>query len=155
MFDVLISPLLLQGQSLAHIYDFHGHKIPCCRKTLYKYINQSVFSAKNINQQRRVHHKCKPHKKSMIKKIITTLEPLFPKNKVLISMTEQMPYCLWLISKARDNLNSYTPFKLSQMLLACFICRKECNFSVIFTDSNDIAYLFSRKYTTYLYQTYI
>ena len=60
--DELISPLLSQGQSLAHIYAFHGHEIPCSRKTLYNYIDQGVFTAKNIDLRRRVRYKCKPRK---------------------------------------------------------------------------------------------
>ena len=32
LLDDLISPLLAQGQSLAHIYAFHGHEIPCSQK---------------------------------------------------------------------------------------------------------------------------
>jgi len=43
MLDDLISPLLKQGQSLAHIYAFHGHEIPCSRKTLYNYIERGFF----------------------------------------------------------------------------------------------------------------
>ena len=62
MLDTLISPLLAQGQSLAHIYAFHGHEIPCSRKTLYNYINQGVFTAKNIDLRRKVRYKCKPRK---------------------------------------------------------------------------------------------
>ena len=62
MLDTLISPLLAQGQSLAHIYAFHGHEIPCSRKTLYKYIDQGVFTAKNIDLRRKVRYKCKPRK---------------------------------------------------------------------------------------------
>lgn len=64
MLDALISPLLKQGQSLAHIYAFHGHEIPCCRKTLYNYIDQGVFTARNMDLRRRVRYKCKPRKKS-------------------------------------------------------------------------------------------
>jgi IS30 family transposase len=63
LLDDLISPLLMQGQSLAHIYAFHGHEIPCCRKTLYNYIDQGVFTARNIDLRRRVRYKCKPRKK--------------------------------------------------------------------------------------------
>ena len=62
MVDTLISPLLAQGQSLAHIYAFHGHEIPCSRKTLYNYIDQGVFTAKNIDLRRKVRYKCKPRK---------------------------------------------------------------------------------------------
>ncbi|EKQ57325.1 MULTISPECIES: IS30 family transposase [unclassified Clostridium] len=61
--DNIISPLLKQGQSLAHIYAHHGHEIPCCRRTLYNYIDKGVFSAKNIDLRRRVRYKCKERKK--------------------------------------------------------------------------------------------
>lgn len=62
LLDDLISPLLSQGQSLAHIYAFHGHEIPCSRKTLYNYIDQGVFTARNIDLRRKVRYKCKPRK---------------------------------------------------------------------------------------------
>ena len=62
LLDDLISPLLAQGQSLAHIYAFHGHEIPCSRKTLYNYIDQGVFTAKNIDLRRKVRYKCKSRK---------------------------------------------------------------------------------------------
>lgn len=61
MLDGLISPLLRKGQSMAHIYAHHAKEIPCCRKTLYNYIDKSVFSARNIDMRRRVH--CKVRKK--------------------------------------------------------------------------------------------
>lgn len=62
LLDDLISPLLKKGQSLAHIYAFHGHQIPCSRKTLYNYIDQGVFTARNIDMRRKVRYKCKPRK---------------------------------------------------------------------------------------------
>lgn len=57
MLDELISPLLKKGQSIAHIYAHHGHEIPCCRRTLYNYIDKSLFSARNIDMRRRVRYK--------------------------------------------------------------------------------------------------
>lgn len=67
MLDSLISPLLLKGQSLAHIYAHHASEIPCCRKTLYNYIDKSVFTARNIDLRRRVRYKVrkKPTKVSI------------------------------------------------------------------------------------------
>lgn len=62
LLDDLISPLLAQGQSLAHIYAFHGHEIPCSRKTLYNYIEQGIFTARNMDLRRKVRYKCKPRK---------------------------------------------------------------------------------------------
>lgn len=63
LLDELISPLLKQGQSLAHIYAHHGHEIPCSRRTLYNYIDKGVFTARNIDLRRRVRYKCKERKK--------------------------------------------------------------------------------------------
>lgn len=62
MLDELISPLLRKGQSIAHIYSNHASEIPCCRKTLYNYIDKSVFTARNIDLRRRVRYK--PRRKS-------------------------------------------------------------------------------------------
>jgi len=57
MLNELISPLLMKGQSLAHIYANHASEIPCCRKTLYNYIDKGVFTARNIDMRRRVRYK--------------------------------------------------------------------------------------------------
>jgi len=57
MLDDLISPLLKKGQSMAHIYANHGSRIPCCRRTLYNYIDKAIFSARNIDMRRRVRYK--------------------------------------------------------------------------------------------------
>jgi len=62
MLDMLISPLLKNGQSMAHIYAHHGHEIPCSRRTLYNYIDKGVFEAKDIDMRRRVRYKCKERK---------------------------------------------------------------------------------------------
>lgn len=63
LLDSLISPLLMQGQSIAHIYANHGHEIPCTRKTLYNYIDKGIFQARNIDLRRRVRYKFKERKK--------------------------------------------------------------------------------------------
>lgn len=60
----LISPLVLQGQPLSHIFATHKDDIPCCRRTLYNYFDQGIFKAKNIDLPRRVKYKKrKPNKK--------------------------------------------------------------------------------------------
>lgn len=55
--DHLISPIILRGQSLSHIYMSHSKDIGCSRRTLYKYINQSIFTARNIDLPRKVKYK--------------------------------------------------------------------------------------------------
>lgn len=53
----LISPLILKGQPLSHIFAVHADEIPVCRRTLYNYLDQHVFQARNIDLPRRVRYK--------------------------------------------------------------------------------------------------
>jgi IS30 family transposase len=53
----LISPLVLKGQPLSHIFSVHADEIPVCRRTLYNYFDQRVFTARNIDLPRRVRYK--------------------------------------------------------------------------------------------------
>ena len=53
----LISPLILKGQPLSHIFSVHADEIPVCRRTLYNYLDQRIFQARNIDLPRRVRYK--------------------------------------------------------------------------------------------------
>lgn len=53
----LISPLIKKGQPLSHIFAVHADEIPVCRRTLYNYLDQQVFIARNIDLPRRVRYK--------------------------------------------------------------------------------------------------
>ncbi len=53
----LISPLILSGQPLSHIFAVHADEIPVCRRTLYNYLDQRIFQARNIDLPRRVRYK--------------------------------------------------------------------------------------------------
>lgn len=67
--DDLISPLVLKGQSLAHIYAHHKDEIRCSNRTLYTYFEQNLFTARNIDLPRKVKYKpCKIVQKQGIKK---------------------------------------------------------------------------------------
>lgn len=55
--DELLSPLVLRGQPLSHIFVNHEAEIPCCRKTIYNYFSQGVFKARDIDLPRRVRYK--------------------------------------------------------------------------------------------------
>lgn len=60
--DELVSPLILKGQSIAHIYNHHSEEIKCSRRTLYSYIGKSVLTARNLDLRRKVRYK--PRKKA-------------------------------------------------------------------------------------------
>lgn len=59
----LISPLILKGQPSSHIFAVHPDEIPVCRRTLYNYLDQRVFQARNIDLPRRIRY-IKQKKKS-------------------------------------------------------------------------------------------
>ena len=59
--DGLISPLILRGQSIAHIYQNHKHEIGCSARTLYNYVDRQILTIKNIDLPRKVRYK--PRKK--------------------------------------------------------------------------------------------
>jgi IS30 family transposase len=62
--DEMISPLVLKGQSLVHIFANHRKGIPCSERTLYNYFDQNVFTARNIDLPRKVRYK--PRKKASL-----------------------------------------------------------------------------------------
>ena len=67
----LISPLVLKGQPLSHIFAVHSDEIPVCRRTLYNYFDQRVFTARNIDLPRRVRYKRRKNRSAPRKTIIT------------------------------------------------------------------------------------
>lgn len=60
--DELISPLIMKGQSIAHIYAHHQFELGCSERTLYNYFEMNAFSARNIDLPRKVRYK--PRKKT-------------------------------------------------------------------------------------------
>ena len=67
----LVSPLVLKGQPLSHIFAVHGEEIPVCRRTLYNYFDQRVFTARNIDLPRRVRYKKRKKRSEPLKRNIT------------------------------------------------------------------------------------
>jgi IS30 family transposase len=66
--DQLISPLILRGQSITHIYENHKDQISCTQRTLYNYFEKQMFTAKNIDLPRKVKYKKrKKHKEPVLK----------------------------------------------------------------------------------------
>ncbi len=68
--DSLISPLILKGQSISHVYENHKTEISCSERTLYKYFDYNVFTARNIDLPRKV--KYKSRKKASFPKQVPT-----------------------------------------------------------------------------------
>ena len=52
--DAIISPLLIKGQSLHHIYLNHRDELMVSERTLYKYVDAGLFKARNIDMPRTI-----------------------------------------------------------------------------------------------------
>lgn len=53
----IISPLVLKGQSIHHICSNNTDSIMCSERTIYNYVNFSLFSARNIDLARKVRYR--------------------------------------------------------------------------------------------------
>ncbi len=80
--DKLISPLVMKGQPLSHIFAVHADEIPVCRRTLYNYLEQRVFQARNIDLPRRVRYK--KRKKATTPKASQNLNQIYRNKRTYI-----------------------------------------------------------------------
>lgn len=63
--DNVVSPLLKQGQTIAHIYQTQDLK--CSKSSLYNYIDKNQLSARNIDLPRRVRYSKRKNKRTQPK----------------------------------------------------------------------------------------
>lgn len=52
--DDIVSPLLIKGQSLHHIAVHHADELMKSERTLYAYVNNGLFTARNLDMPRTV-----------------------------------------------------------------------------------------------------
>ncbi len=57
--DSIVSPLLLQGQSIQAIYTAHRKELPCSARSLYNYVDGCYLTARNIDLPRKVRYKAR------------------------------------------------------------------------------------------------
>lgn len=55
--DALVSPLILKGQPVAHIFSSHSEEIPCSIRTLYEYVEKGYLTVKPLDMRRVVRYK--------------------------------------------------------------------------------------------------
>ena len=61
--DQLVSPLILKGQPLTHIYSEHRDEIPVSERTLYRYIDAGMLGVTNLDLRRKVGYRQRKKKK--------------------------------------------------------------------------------------------
>lgn len=55
--DLFLTPLIQKGQPINHIFATQKEKIPCSKRTLYRYIDLGYLAARNIDLRRKVSYK--------------------------------------------------------------------------------------------------
>lgn len=55
--DDLVTPLIMKGQPISHIYANHKDEIDCSERTLYSYIEMNLLTARNIDLRRKCKYK--------------------------------------------------------------------------------------------------
>lgn len=63
----LISPLILKGQSINHIFASHSDEIGLSKKTIYNYIDSRAFDVKNIDLPKKVRYRQRRPQKVLTK----------------------------------------------------------------------------------------
>jgi IS30 family transposase len=64
--DAFVSPLLMKGQPVAHIYSKFSDKLPFGSRTLYNYIDKGILSACNLDLPRKVKYKPRKSRKTRV-----------------------------------------------------------------------------------------
>ena len=85
--DNIVSPLILKGQPLTHIWSGHGNEIGISQRTLYRYIDDGVLSIGNIDLRRKVAYRPR-HKKKETSEGFLNQE--FRKNRTYDNYLEHM-----------------------------------------------------------------
>ena len=67
--DDLISPLILQGQSIEVACRNHRDELPVCSRTIYSYVDAGLLSAKNVDLARKVRRVPRREKSGPVMKV--------------------------------------------------------------------------------------
>ncbi len=73
--DLLLTPLIQRGQPISHIFANHKGELPCAKRTLYRYVDQGILAARNIDLRRKVTYKPRKTRKHKAS------DPAYRKNR--------------------------------------------------------------------------
>lgn len=84
--DLLLTPLIQRGQPLNHIFATQKDKIPCSKRTLYRYIDLGYLAARNIDLRRKVAYKPRKSRKRNVP------DPAYRKNRTYADLLVHAGY---------------------------------------------------------------
>ena len=85
--DETVTPLILKGQPITHIWTEHGEELGISQRTLYRYVDQGILSFKNIDLRRKVGYRPRKKKKEISEGF---LNQEFRKNRSYLDYLEYM-----------------------------------------------------------------
>jgi IS30 family transposase len=89
--DGIVTPLVLQGQSIHHICCSNKDSIRSSERTIYNYVNDHVLTAKNIDLPRKVRYK--PRKKAKTRFKVDNTCVIDRSYKDFLAFMESMEHC--------------------------------------------------------------
>ena len=138
--DGVISPLLKQGQSLHHISIYHADEVMRSERTLYKYVNYGLFSARNIDMPRVVRMRPRKTKPSALKVDKSCrIGRTFEAYQSYLSANPDTPVC---------QLDSVEGIKGGAVLLTVHFVQQELQLAFLrqANDSQSVIDIFERLY---------
>ena len=125
--DLLISPLLKQGQSIHHIYENHKDELMVSESTIYKLVDAGLFSARNLDLPRKV--RFAPRKKKKEFKVEKTCR-IGRDYKDFLSFIEKNP------DLPITQMDTVEGVKGGKVILTVHFVRSECMIAFL-RDRND------------------
>lgn len=138
--DDVISPLLRKGQSLHHISLFHADEVMKSEKTLYKYINNGLFTARNLDMPRVIRMRPRKAKPTALKVDKSCRNNrTFDDYQIYLSNNPDTPVC---------ELDSVEGVKGRAVLLTIHFIKQELQLAFLrnANDSQSVIDIFERLY---------
>lgn len=138
--DDVVSPLLKKGQSLHHISICHADEIMKSEKTLYKYINNGLFTARNLDMPRVIRMRPRKAKPTALKVDKSCRSGrTFDDYRIYLSDNPDTPVC---------ELDSVEGVKGSAVLLTIHFVKQELQLAFLRSanDSQSVIDIFERLY---------
>lgn len=138
--DDVISPLIKNGQSIHHISIHHADEIMKSERTLYKYINNGLFTARNLDMPRVIRMRPRKTKPTALKVDKSCrINRSYEDYQMYISENPDTPVC---------QLDSVEGVKGGAVLLTIHFVRQELQLAFLrnANDSQSVIDIFERLY---------
>lgn len=138
--DGVVSPLLQNGLSLHHIAVHHADETMTCERTMYTYVNNGLFSARNIDMPRTVRMRPRRGKKKTLK--------VDKSCTIGRKWEDYLAYCASHPDEAVREIDSVEGIKGGKVLLTIHFVKQELQLAFLrdANDSQSVINIFEKLY---------